>query len=178
MTASTMLNEQAAVAPEGLATQTCETAQAAPVTGLVIATLTGFTNDMAPLVDFEGNPAQGPAIARAFAPIAHSDVGSMVALQFERGDITQAVVMGLLHRSAVRSKDSAQAPALTSTSSPLRVIGDGDEVKLVANRKLTLQCGRASITLDVDGNVEIRGLDLLSRAAGQNAIKGSSVSIN
>ncbi|MDM5182211.1 DUF6484 domain-containing protein [Massilia sp. DJPM01] len=172
MTDTTMMNEQAAVAPEPLA------AQAAPVTGLVIGTLTGFTSDMTPLVDFDGNPAHAPAIARAFAPLAQSDIGSMVALQFERGDITQAVVMGLLHRSAVKSKDSAQAPTLASTPSPLRIIGDSDEVKLVANRKLTLQCGRASITLDVDGNVEIRGLDLLSRAAGQNAIKGSSVSIN
>ncbi|NHZ78037.1 hypothetical protein F2P44_01820 [Massilia sp. CCM 8695] len=178
MTDTTMMIEQTAVASEPLAAQTHDAAQATPVTGLVIGTLTGFTSDMAPLVDFEGNPVQGPAVARTFAPLAQSDIGSMVALQFERGDITQAVVMGLLHRSAVRSKDSAQAPALTSTSSPLRVIGDGDEVKLVANRKLTLQCGRASITLDVDGNVEIRGLDLLSRAAGQNAIKGSSVSIN
>ncbi|MDM5182204.1 DUF6484 domain-containing protein [Massilia sp. DJPM01] len=178
MTDTTMMNEQTAVAPEPLAAPTHDTAQAAPVTGLVIGTLTGFTSAMAPLVDFDGNPAQGPVVARAFAPLTQPDIGKMVALQFECGDITQAVVMGLLHRSAVKSKDSAQAPMLVSTPSPLRVIGDGDEVKLVANRKLTLQCGRASITLDVDGNVEIRGLDLLSRAAGQNAIKGSSVSIN
>ena len=173
-----MLNAQAAVASEPLTIQPRTTAQTAPVTGLVIGTLTGFTSDMAPLVDFDGNPAQGPVVARAFAPLAQSDVGSMVALQFERGDITQAAVMGLLHRSADHGRVLERAAVVTSVPSPLRVIGDGDEVKLVANRKLTLQCGRASITLDVDGNVEIRGLDLLSRAAGQNAIKGSSVSIN
>jgi hypothetical protein len=130
MTASTMLNEQAAVALESLTTQPRETAQTAPVTGLVIGTLTGFTSDMAPLVDFDGNPAQEPAVARAFAPLAQSDIGSMVALQFERGDITQAAVIGILHRSAIRSEAGAQASLFTSAPSPLRVIGDGDEVKL------------------------------------------------
>ncbi len=151
--------------------------QVTPVTGLVIGTLTGWNCDGSPTVQFGGNPAQGESIARALAPLDRADIGKMVALQFERGDITQPVIMGLLHSSADNS-GSGPAPAAPSAQSSLQVISNGDEVKLLANRKLTLQCGRASITLDVDGSVEIRGQDLLSRAAGQNRIKGSSISLN
>ncbi|RSZ58067.1 hypothetical protein HF313_23105 [Massilia atriviolacea] len=150
-------------------------AATSPVTGLVIGTLAGWSNDGLPLVNFDGNPAQGPAPARAFAALTSADIGKMVALQFERGDLGQVAVMGVLHRSA---RQNEPASPLLLPPSALQVIENGDELRLVANRKLTLQCGRASITLDVDGSVEIRGQDLLSRAAGQNRIKGSSVSLN
>lgn len=146
------------------------------VAGLVVGTLAGWSGDHSPLVNFDGNPAQGPAVARAFALLAQADTGKTVALQFEGGDITRPVVMGLLHSSA--DQGAAGPAAALSIQAPLQVIGNGDEVRLVANRKLTLQCGRASITLDVDGNVDIRGQDLLSRAAGQNRIKGSSITLN
>lgn len=153
-------------------------ATASPVTGLVIGTLAGWNNDGLPLVNFDGNPARGPVPARAFAALTPADIGKMVALQFERGDLGQVAIMGVLHRSARQNEAaSPPAPALLPPSA-LQVIENGDELRLVANRKLTLQCGRASITLDVDGSVEIRGQDLLSRAAGQNRIKGSSVSLN
>ncbi|NIA00559.1 DUF6484 domain-containing protein [Massilia sp. CCM 8734] len=146
-----------------------------PVVGLVIGILAGWSGDGSPLVNFDGNPALGPVAARAFAILTPADIGKMVALQFERGDIGQVAVIGILHQSALRNEPGTR---LLPAQSYLQVIDNGDELRLVANRKLTLQCGRASITLDVDGGVEIRGQDVLSRAAGQNRIKGSSISLN
>ena len=144
-----------------------------PVSGVVMGLLAGFTREGAPLVTFEGNPAQAPVAARAFAALFPADIGKPVALQFERGDVQQAAVIGLLHAGA-----GPAAPHSLALPDALQVISEGDELRLVAKRKLTLQCGRASITLDVDGNVEIRGQDVLTRAAGQNRIKGSSISLN
>lgn len=159
-----------------------------PVTGVVMGVLTGLTEDLTALVSFEGNPAQGAIRARALASLGQDDIGKVVALQFEQGDITQPVIIGLLYRAAKQSDGPFDGPLLTSApgetivsllaSHPLQVIANGHEVTLIASRKLTLQCGRASISLDVDGNIELRGQDLLSRAAGQNRIKGSSISLN
>lgn len=146
-----------------------------PFTGLVIGVLAGFDEAGQCLVSFDGNPAQKPVAARALPLLATADIGKMLALQFERADLALPVVLGLLSHSAL----SEQArPLTTLADGALQVHADGQEVVLSATRKLTLRCGRASITLDVDGNVEMRGQDLLSRAAGQNRIKGSSISLN
>lgn len=160
------------------------------VGGVVIGILTGFTEDgqepMA-LVDFDGNPSQDAVAARALTALGSDDIGKSVALQFERGDIALPVVIGLLHGSANPSQPSnpsesrltGVAAALSRLArTPLQISLGDDEVVLTADRKLTLRCGGASITLDADGDIEMRGQNLLSRAAGQNRIKGSSVSLN
>lgn len=134
---------------------------APPVTGLVMGTLAALDRQGGALVSFEGNPAGVPVPARALVQLNQADIGKMIALQFERGDIAQAVVIGLLHSRAGQAGNTAS-----------------DNVTIAAKKNLTLKCGKASISLDADGNVEIRGQDLLFRAAGENSIKGSSVSLN
>jgi hypothetical protein len=56
---------------------------------------------------------------------------------------------------------------------------DGPKETVVRARgRLTLLCGRASITLSEDGKVLIKGVDVVSRATVSNRIKGGSVRIN
>lgn len=160
------------------------------VGGVVIGILTGFAEDgqdPTALVDFDGNPSPGAVAARALTALGPGDIGKSVALQFERGDIALPVVIGLLYGSANPSHPPNQhdsrltgvAAALSRLArTPLQISLGDDEVVLTAERKLTLRCGGASITLDADGDIEMRGQNLLSRAAGQNRIKGSSVSLN
>jgi hypothetical protein len=68
--------------------------------------------------------------------------------------------------------------APSAEESTLDVEIDGETLTLSAHKKITLRCGKASIVLNADGSIEIRGTELLSRASGQNAIRGASVSLN
>jgi hypothetical protein len=55
---------------------------------------------------------------------------------------------------------------------------DGKKVTLTGEEEVTLQCGKASITLTRAGKVLITGDYVLSRSRGVNRIKGGSVQIN
>jgi uncharacterized protein (DUF2345 family) len=63
-------------------------------------------------------------------------------------------------------------------SEGVRVTESDVEITLVSHKQITLRCGKASITLRPDGQIEIRGTDLTSRAAGQNLVRGASISLN
>lgn len=141
--------------------------------GIVTGTLTGFADDATPMVAIDGQPALA---ARTVVNVQTHHIGETVAVQFERGIPTLPVVMGIV-KTATPSGGS-EAIALLTTAQPLSAILDEDDLVLTAKRRITLQCGRASITLDDKGNVEIRGTYVLSRSSGQNRIKGSSVSLN
>ncbi len=47
-----------------------------------------------------------------------------------------------------------------------------------ADDGLVIECGKSSIILTKDGKVQIKGMELLSRARGMNKIKGAGVNIN
>ena len=141
--------------------------------GIVTGTLTGFVDDATPLVAVDGRPALA---ARTVVNVQFHHIGETVAVQFERGDPALPVVMGIV-KTATPSGVS-ETLALLTTAQPLAATMDEDNLVLTAKRRITLQCGRASISLDDKGNVEIRGTYVLSRSSGQNRIKGSSVSLN
>jgi len=51
-------------------------------------------------------------------------------------------------------------------------------VKISAEEKIELKCGRSSLTMKKDGKIVIKGDALTSRARGVHKIKGGAVSIN
>lgn len=53
-----------------------------------------------------------------------------------------------------------------------------DELVLEARQKITLRCGKASITLYPSGKIALRGEYILSDAAGINRIAGGQVELN
>lgn len=55
---------------------------------------------------------------------------------------------------------------------------DGDTVVFNAKQSIVLRCGEASITLQSDGKVVIRGIHVISHAKGVNRIRGGSVQLN
>jgi hypothetical protein len=141
--------------------------------GIVIGTLAGLTDSGMPLVTYDGKHA---IAAQTLAYVREQDIGKRVALQFERGDVNRPIVTGVLKDPADMETATAELPNVAAT--PMQAILDGKVIALTALEQLTLQCGKASITLDSNGHVEIRGIQILSRATGQNRIKGSSVSLN
>jgi hypothetical protein len=51
-------------------------------------------------------------------------------------------------------------------------------IVLRAEHRLELTCGRASLTMNADGTVVLKGTTVVSRASGVNKIRGAAVRIN
>lgn len=134
------------------------------VDGVVIGMILGFRGP-APLVVFPGNPREEAIPARSLARLAADDVGAEVALLFEEGDRMRPLIVGKLIEPA---RDDA---------APL-VVADGQMVRLTAKERIELRVGRSSIVMQADGQITIRGTDLVSHAARSNRIRGGSVNLN
>ncbi|WFN15750.1 hypothetical protein [Burkholderia contaminans] len=53
-----------------------------------------------------------------------------------------------------------------------------DELVFEAKQKITLRCGKASITLYPNGKIALRGEYIVSDAAGVNRIAGGQIELN
>lgn len=53
-----------------------------------------------------------------------------------------------------------------------------DELLFQADRKITLRCGKSSITLYPNGKIVLRGEYILSDAEGVNRIAGGQIELN
>jgi len=134
------------------------------VEGVVLGVFLGF-DDNAPLVVFPGNPSPTALKARSLAKLSADDAGCEVALLFEDGVANRPLIVGRIIEP-VRT-DPAQ-----------RVIHDGETVKVTAHDRIELRVGKASIILEKDGHVTIRGTYLVSHASAANRIRGGSVNLN
>ncbi len=76
-------------------------------------------------------------------------------------------------RSAIAQVVEARLPGV-----PLAAEVDGRSVVLEGKDELVLRCGEASITLRRNGRIVIQGVQVETRAAGSNKIRGGSVQIN
>ncbi|WP_149141266.1 DUF6484 domain-containing protein [Gemmobacter caeruleus] len=137
---------------------------ARPVDGVVIGLFLGF-QDAAPLVVFPGNAADHAIPARSLARLGPEDAGSEVALLFEDGRRDRPLIVGRVVEP-VRAPDAA------------RVVHDGECLRLTAQERIELRVGRASIILEKDGHITIRGTYLVSHASASNRIRGGSINLN
>jgi hypothetical protein len=144
------------------------TARVGPIDGVVVGVLLGFDDTGAPLVAFPGNPEEAALQARCTARLLESDTGREVALLFEGGDPRLPLVIGVVQHPGCNT-DAREA---------VHADIDDERIVLRAQKQISLQCGKASITLTHEGKVLIRGAYLLSRSSGVNRIKGGSVQLN
>lgn len=134
------------------------------VDGVVIGMILGF-RDAAPLVVFPGNAQDQAIAARSLTRLSAADVGAEVALLFEDGDRARPLIVGKLVEPA---RDDA-APV---------VVADGQLLRLVAKERIELRVGKASLVMEADGHITLRGTDLVSHASRSNRIRGGSVNLN
>ena len=143
---------------------------AAPVVGRVV----GVNERGALLVEVEDGQ---PVPARAVSGIAAGDAGELlgreVLVVYERGDVARPIVTAVMP-SAFESE--LRVPEGEEAALDARI--DGDYVTLEARRRLVLRCGKASIVIDADGKITIRGAHLFQRSTGPIRIKGGHVDIN
>jgi hypothetical protein len=97
-----------------------------------------------------------------------------------------AVPLGGNARDLVKAGDAVlvlqregDAPVIVSTiAKRLDDAKRPETIKLEAGREIVLECGEASITLQADGRIVVRGGHVESYAEGTNRIKGAQVRIN
>ncbi len=134
------------------------------IEGVVIGVLLGFEAG-APLVVFPGNPRETAMPARSLADLTSVMIGAEVALLFEGGDATRPLIVG-------RIVEPARKP------SPPNVIRDGERVRITGEERIELRCGKATIIMEKDGHITIRGTYVTSHASAANRIRGGSVNLN
>lgn len=134
------------------------------IDGVVIGVLLGF-GEKGPLVVFPGNPDETALPARALTELSSEMIGAEVALLFEGADVRRPLIVGRIIDPTRRSGSS-------------QIIRDGETVKVTANERLELRCGKSSIIMEKDGHITIRGSYLVSHASAANRIRGGSVNLN
>lgn len=122
-----------------------------------------------PLITYPGQPGTAALRARAVLDLHGAHVGRSVVLQFEGGDPTRPIVMGVI-------REAPSAPA--EDPGQVHVDADGERLIVRASQQLVLQCGKASITLTKAGKVLIQGTHVSSRSTGVNRLQGGSVQLN
>jgi Domain of unknown function (DUF6484) len=137
---------------------------------VIIGELLALSDDgKSPLVIYPGQPGTAALRARTLLDLHGAHIGQSVVLQFEGGDPTLPIVMGVL-----RQTDNQPLEA----SGNVQVDADGIRMVVSAKEQMVLQCGKASITLTKAGKVLIQGSYVSSRSTGVNRVKGGSVQLN
>jgi Domain of unknown function (DUF6484) len=138
--------------------------QDALIHGVAVATLLELLPDGKVRIAL---PAHGIADLRA-TPVCSLHAlreGEQVAVMFEQGDTSRALVLGPM-AGAPR-----QAPAHEA-------LIDNERIVIEAAQEIELRCGEAAIILTRDGRILLRGSDITSHASSTQRIRGGSVQIN
>ncbi|MBZ9761239.1 DUF6484 domain-containing protein [Mesorhizobium sp. CA8] len=134
------------------------------IDGVVIGIFLGFGED-SPLVVFPGNRKETAVSARSLAELTSDMIGAEVALLFQEGDPGRPLIVGRIVDPAHKS----DAP---------HVVRDGERVRINANERIELRCGKATIIMEKDGRITIRGTYVTSHASATNRVRGASVNLN
>jgi hypothetical protein len=134
------------------------------IEGVVIGIFLGFDGE-APLVVFPGNAKETAVRARSLTEMSFDMIGAEVALLFEDGDVGRPLIVGRIVEPIRKAKAS-------------QVIRDGEYVKITGEERLELRCGKATIIMEKDGHITIRGTYVTSHASAANRIRGGSVNLN
>ena len=129
-------------------------------------------------VDFEGNPYLKPILARTLLDkINKSNCNDEnVLLFFQNGDPGLPIIVGLIHNAF--SPETTEKEISFPEDKSLNVKMDQHNVIIEANEQIILRCGKSSVTLKKDGKIIVKGTNIISRASGNQKIKGASVQIN
>ncbi len=151
---------------------------------VIIGTLVGIDENGQALVDFPQNPSSTTISAMSTMPVTHQHTSRQVALLFNQGDLSQPIIMGIIHSPLQSMLDNfgqhsqTEKVELAAELNINDVKVEGDKVTFEAQEEMVFKCGESSITLTKSGKVLIRGKYLLNRSSGVNRIMGGSVQVN
>lgn len=131
------------------------------IDGVVIGTLAGLEGGV-PQVAYPGSP-EAPVAARSLVTLDARDTRCEIALLFEAGDPSRPLVVGRIVEPGQPRPE---------------VIRDGERVRVTAAERIELRVGKASLIMEKDGRITIRGSYVTSHASATNRIRGGSVNLN
>lgn len=132
-------------------------------------------------VSVDPDNGSDPVWARSVVRIdrAAAAAGVSVLLAYPSGQSTQPVILGVVRDAACAPEGpEASAELELPLDQPYEVVVDKDRRVLRARQELELVCGKSSITLRKNGKIEVRGVEIVSRATRLNKIRGGAVRIN
>ncbi|RWC35237.1 MAG: hypothetical protein EOS70_09165 [Mesorhizobium sp.] len=135
------------------------------IDGVVIGIFLGLDDAASPLVVFPGNPEETALPARSLTGLTSDMVGSEVALLFQDGDPAKPLIVGRI----VEPERKTITP---------QVVRDGERVRIIGEERIELRCGKATILMEKDGRITIRGTYVTSQASATNRLRGGSVDLN
>jgi len=138
--------------------------------GVLVGVLMALGDGGMPWVAFSGNPESSPSAAQSVVRLTQADVGQRVALLFEGGNRRRPIVLGCMLPSDVTLAETSARASMQ--------VDDQAEQTIVAQHRLVLRCGEASITLQADGTVHIQGRNLLSEASATHRLRGAAIHLN
>lgn len=131
------------------------TEQVSKITDVVTGTFMGFNDEGYYLVDHPLNRSGDLVIAKTMVGLDASCIGREVAMLFDDGDLKRPIITGMMH------------------------IYDMLDIKVIeAREEIIIRCGKASIQMKKDGTIRITGTNIVSRASGNNDLKGGSINLN
>lgn len=166
---------------------------------IILGTITSIDALGQPQVDFPLNATKSAITAITTIALNPQHTSRQVALLFNQGDISQPIVIGLIHSPLQAMLDNFEQDkeynlvnkSLESVSTlsvePVELSGqlnaddvqvDGGKITFEAQDEMVFKCGKSSITLTKSGKILIRGEYLLNRSSGVNRIMGGSVQVN
>ncbi|PDQ17961.1 hypothetical protein CN311_27225, partial [Mesorhizobium sanjuanii] len=114
------------------------------IDGVVIGIFLGFDDDASPLVVFPGNPEETALPARSLTDLTSDMIGSEVALLFQEGDTMRPLIVGRIVEPVRKT-------------AAMRLVRDGECVRIIGEERIELRCGKATILMQKDGRITIRG---------------------
>ena len=151
---------------------------------LIIGTLVALNDEGKPLVNFIQNPTSSPLVALSTSVLTQQQLSRQVALLFNQGNLSQPIIVGLIHSPLdtlfenTSAQTETQKVELAGELNIGEVKVEGKKITFEAQDEMVFKCGESSITLTKNGKVLIRGKYLLNRSSGVNRIMGGSVQVN
>ena len=134
-----------------------EKKRSVPTPEITIGVFTHLDGEGRAYIDFPDNAAGGPIAARSTVPLHSSDTNREVALLFEFGDRSRPLIIGLIHERSPSPAREAPSGALSPQFSANRIVFD-------ATQEIVLKTKQAKLVLRQNGDVEIQGTRIVSRA--------------
>ena len=144
--------------------------QAALIHGVAVATLLELLPDGKVRIAL---PTHGIANLCATPVCALNTLADceQVAVMFEQGDTSRALVLGPMAGAPAQAQAHEYAPTHEA-------LIDNERIVIEAEQEIELRCGEAALILTRDGRILLRGSDITSLASGTQRIRGGRVYIN
>lgn len=128
---------------------------------VVVGRVLECTPDGRIIVDYPSN-SLGPMEARTL--IEDLMPGAMVLLAFELGMPKLPIVLGIVYDRAKKASRTFHVRA--------------ERIILEASEELSMHCGEGSFQTRRNGDIRLKGRDIVSRATRTNKVRGASVLLN